>query len=419
MTAIHLEFVLIWVKIYYFHYCNKVGGKRYSARGSRVCTNFAQLRLIAFNAFLLAKAVNQLRLIDLIAKFLLILHSSSTQVNVGTERGMMMEGRSEKRRMLNVMKVVIMWGWIVGLASGQGLSSGFYEGSCPSLKSVVANAVAARLQQDPSAAGPLLRIFFHDCFVHGCDASVLIKSTPGNTAERDSAPNQTIRELGLIDAIKVQLEKVCPGVVSCADIIALAAKEAVVQSGGPDWEVELGRRDGRTSTAVEASTNLPSSLSTAPSLIQSFASKGLSMRDLVTLSGAHSIGNAHCFQASRRLYNFNTTNGSDPTLNVSYAQKLQKLCPLPLVPNSRVPLDPSNPTLFDNVYFQDILQNKGLFTSDSSLLDSRTLNFVVEYAKDEHSFFTNFIISMLNMGRIGVLTHGQGEIRKHCESINR
>ncbi|MCO5563989.1 hypothetical protein L7F22_017644 [Adiantum nelumboides] len=160
-------------------------------------------------------------------------------------------------------KALVICSLLVGLANGQGslLSSGFYDASCPSVKTVVANAVAARLQQDPSVAGPLIRMFFHDCFVFGCDGSVLIKSTPNNSAERDAAPNKTIRELGLIDAIKVQLEAVCPGVVSCADIVALAAKEAVVQSGGPDWEVEIGRRDGVTSTAGEASTSLPSSFS--------------------------------------------------------------------------------------------------------------------------------------------------------------
>lgn len=335
-----------------------------------------------------------------------------------------MEGRERARRLLE--KAVMVWVFLVvgrfmmGLASGQALSTSFYDGSCPSMKSVLANAVAARLQQDRSVAGPLLRLFFHDCFVQGCDASVLIKSTAGNSAERDSTPNQTIRELGLIDAIKVQLEKSCPGVVSCADIVALAAKEAVVQSGGPDWEVELGRRDGTISRAFQAATNLPSSLSSLPSLIQSFASKGLSIRDLVTLSGAHSIGNGHCLQASRRIYGFNNSNGIDPTMDVSFAQKLQKICPLPIALQSRVPLDITTPTLFDNIYYQDLLQKKGLFTSDSSLLaDASTMNIVIEYAKDENSFFTNFVKSMLSMGRIGVLTQGQGEIRRHCAAINK
>jgi hypothetical protein len=65
--------------------------------------------------------------------------------------------------------------------------------------------------------------------VQGCDASVLIKSTPNNTAERDAIPNQTLRGFDIVDEIKSQVEAVCPGIVSCADIIALAAKDAVFQ----------------------------------------------------------------------------------------------------------------------------------------------------------------------------------------------
>ncbi|KAH7446292.1 hypothetical protein KP509_01G050400 [Ceratopteris richardii] len=301
----------------------------------------------------------------------------------------------------------------------QPLSTGFYETSCPSVKSIVADAVAARLRQDASAAAPLVRVFFHDCFVDGCDGSVLIKSTPGNTAERDSPPNQTIRELGLIDVIKNQLEAACPGVVSCADIVALAAKEAIRQNGGPDWEVEMGRRDGLRSTATEASSNLPSTFSNAASLIQTFSSKGLSVRDLVTLSGAHSIGNAHCTFAARRVYNFNGPNGIDPTLNSSYALKLRKMCPQPLLEHSRVPLDPLTPMVFDNKYYEDLLEMNGLFISDAALLtDAGTLAIVTEYARDQSAFFGNFVNSMLKMGRIGVLTGQQGEIRRHCSAFN-
>jgi peroxidase len=69
---------------------------------------------------------------------------------------------------------------------------------------------------------------------------VLVKSVAGNSAERDAPPNQTLREFGLIDAIKEQVEAQCPGTVSCADIVALAAKEVVTQ-------VQNGRNDHRFS----------------------------------------------------------------------------------------------------------------------------------------------------------------------------
>ena len=61
----------------------------------------------------------------------------------------------------------------------------------------------------------------------GCDASVLINSTSTNKAEKAGVPNRTLRGFDFIDRIKSLLEAECPGVVSCADIIALTARDAV------------------------------------------------------------------------------------------------------------------------------------------------------------------------------------------------
>lgn len=58
---------------------------------------------------------------------------------------------------------------------------------------------------------------------------MLIASTPGNSAERDAVPNFTLRGFDIVDDIKKQVEAICPGIVSCADIIALASRDAVVQ----------------------------------------------------------------------------------------------------------------------------------------------------------------------------------------------
>jgi len=58
---------------------------------------------------------------------------------------------------------------------------------------------------------------------------VLLNDTSSFTGEQTAAPNvNSLRGFGVIDNIKSQLESLCPGVVSCADILAVAARDSVV-----------------------------------------------------------------------------------------------------------------------------------------------------------------------------------------------
>ncbi|KAE8652850.1 hypothetical protein Csa_022765 [Cucumis sativus] len=122
------------------------------------------------------------------------------------------------------------------------LEEGFYKGKCGfrDVESIVGGVVTAALKRDRTLVAALLRLHFHDCFVSGCDASLLLD---GSNSEKDAPPNLTVRGYDLIDAVKSQLEKTCPGIVSCADIIAMATRDAVNWAGGGRYRVETGRRD--------------------------------------------------------------------------------------------------------------------------------------------------------------------------------
>ncbi|GLT76489.1 hypothetical protein SLA2020_481420 [Shorea laevis] len=306
-------------------------------------------------------------------------------------------------------------------ANAQGLKVGFYEKTCPSVELIVKKVVDDTMSKAPSLAGPLLRMFFHDCFVRGCDGSVLLNS-PTNQSEKNAFPNLSLRGFQIIDRVKSALEKACPGVVSCADIVALVARDVVVSRNGPSWEVETGRRDGRISNLTDASLNLPAPTSNISQLITSFQQKGLSVKDLVVLSGGHTIGTSHCTSFSNRLYNFTgkgINNDSDPTLDPNYIVRLKAKC-TPTDQTTLVEMDPGSFLTFDNDYYTLVSKRRGLFQSDAALLNNgETKAYVKLHATSQGgSFFQDFGVSMVNMGRIGVLTGAQGEIRKVCSKVN-
>ncbi|KAL0391870.1 UNVERIFIED_CONTAM: Peroxidase 64 [Sesamum radiatum] len=169
------------------------------------------------------------------------------------------------------------------LSSTNALSVNYYHQTCPTAESIVANVVHEATTNDKTVPAALLRTHFHDCFIRGCDASVLLNSKGKNKAEKDGPPNISLHALYVIDQAKKQLEKKCPGVVSCADILALAARDAVVLSGGPTWDVPKGRKDGRISKAIDT-RKLPLPTFNISQLEQSFSQRGLSLDDLVALS---------------------------------------------------------------------------------------------------------------------------------------
>ncbi|KAH9740841.1 peroxidase 59 [Citrus sinensis] len=253
----------------------------------------------------------------------------------------------------------------------------------------------------------------------GCDASVLLD---GSDSEKFAAPNRnSARGFEVIDAIKTAVEGQCSGVVSCADILAIAARDSVLLSGGPTWKVLLGRRDGLVANQTGANA-LPSPFEGLNILTAKFAAVGLNIKDLVSLSGAHTIGFAKCAFFSNRLSNFSGTGAPDATMDTSLVSELQSLCANG-DGNNTTPLDRNSIDLFDNHYFQNLINNKGLLSSDQILYSSdeaksTTESLVESYSSNSNLFFANFVNSMIKMGNVSPLTGTNGEIRKNCRAVN-
>ncbi|KAK0572175.1 hypothetical protein LWI29_027320 [Acer saccharum] len=324
------------------------------------------------------------------------------------------------------------------------LSFNFYAVSCPAAEFMVKNTVRSASSDDPTIPGKLLRLLFHDCFVEGCDASVMIQ---GNGTERSDPANASLGGFSVIDSAKRVLEVFCPGTVSCADILALAARDAVEtvrffalkftvfmfllhfipltktwkQTGGPALQIPTGRRDGRVSEAANVRPNIVDTSFTMKEMIKIFSSKGLSLEDLVTLSGAHTIGSAHCSAFSDRFQEDSKGKLTlvDTSFNTTYADELMKKCPADASPSITVNNDPQTSFVFDNQYYRNLLAHKGLFQSDSVLLDdNRTRNPVEGFANDQESFFRSWGQSFLKLTSIEVKTGEEGEIRQTCSVTN-
>ncbi|KAG6557282.1 hypothetical protein Mapa_001209 [Marchantia paleacea] len=327
---------------------------------------------------------------------------------------------SQKLNMFWFLTISIVATLLVGPASGQ-LSPGFYGGSCPSVLSTVRSIVTSAVGSDGRIGASLLRMHFHDCFVLGCEASVLLDDIPsaGLQGEKNIGANAgSLRGFEVIDSIKSALETQCPGTVSCADILAIAARDGVVLAGGPSWNVELGRRDGTSASAGGVGANLPGPGSSASQIIAQFGARGLDTTDAVALSGAHSFGKAQCFQFSGRLFNFANTGAPDPSIDPAFLGSLQAACPQGGNAGALVDFDQGTPGQFDSSYYNNLLINRGLLSSDQTLQNSGQTTNIVGAFTNQNTFFAQFSRSMIKMGRIGVLTGSAGQIRTNCRNVN-
>ncbi|XP_057953307.1 peroxidase 4-like [Malania oleifera] len=300
------------------------------------------------------------------------------------------------------------------------LRSDFYNKTCSAALQTLRDEVRKAMDDDKTIGAALIRLHYLDCFVNGCDGSILLDDTPQVKGEKNAIYNKdSARGFEVIDNIKDAVNKVCTrNSMSCADILAVAARDAILISGGPWYDPLLGRRDTKVVSLAAANDpkNLPPPNSSLSTLISVFQNHGMGIKELVLLSAAHTVGNARCVSFRQRIY-------TDAFINPFFAARLRDNCPQSGGDNNVEPLDHQTPYSFDNVYFNNLETSTALLHSDQVLYsgDFSKLSdqLVKNYSANHEAFLRDFPAAMINMGNFKpLITASQGEIRTNCRKIN-
>lgn len=124
-------------------------------------------------------------------------------------------------------------------------------------------------------------------------------------------------------------------------------------------------------------------------------------------AGAHTLGQAQCFTFRSRIY----SNGTD--IDPGFASTRKRTCPATGGNSNLAPLDLVTPNSFDNNYYKNLRQKKGLLTSDQVLFNGgSTDSIVTEYSNNPKIFASDFAAAMVKMGDISPLTGQNGIIRR-------
>ncbi|KAF8686203.1 hypothetical protein HU200_043584 [Digitaria exilis] len=273
----------------------------------------------------------------------------------------------------------------------QPLKVGYYNGKHGGVEPIVRDEVYKTLNVDRSkgaassassstTAGS--RVVMHPCSWN--------PSSKNPYPEKVAGSNIGLRAFDVIDKIKARLEAVYPGVVSCADILAFAARDATryLSDGHIDYAVPSGRLDSVVSRAKDADDTLPSSTGSFPDLKKNFGNKGFDVEELVVLSGAHSIGVAHYPSFKDRLA------APQSEIDAKYQTALRNAA--------------------KNKSRTGALQVRRVLRTDAFALSK-----LKEYRDKPKEWDSDFADAMVKLGKL-LPAEGEGllEIRKKCSAVN-
>ncbi|XP_071739082.1 peroxidase 70-like [Rutidosis leptorrhynchoides] len=275
-------------------------------------------------------------------------------------------------------------------SSASALSSSYYNRVCPEVLPTIKRVVEEAVAQERRMGASLLHLHFHDCLVNGSDASILLDQTSTIDSEKNAGPNaNSARGFEVIDKIKSEVDKVCRrSVVSCADILTVAARDSVVALGFPSYKLSLSRRSSLPHLRKLSDTIVPSNSEDLQAILTNLRNiQHINQSFLVVLSGAHTLGFTQCRTFRPRIYN-------DTNIDQAFASHLRTVCPQVGGDSYLAPLDPT-PASFDGRYFSNLVSKKGLLGSDQVLFNGgETDEIVTKYNDNQKKLFIDFAKSV-------------------------
>ncbi|KAK9665148.1 hypothetical protein RND81_14G093600 [Saponaria officinalis] len=219
--------------------------------------------------------------------------------------------------------------------------------------------------------------------------------------------------------VKSRVEEECPRQVSCADLIVLAAREAVEVSGGPRIRVPLGRRDSTTASGSEtADASLPSADTGVHDALRLFNKLGMTTEEAVAIMGAHTLGVTHCLNIMNRLYG--PLGDKTSNMNPEFELALKVICPesITAIQNASFVFNDPSAFIFDNWYYRNTMAGHGILKIDAELpLNPETAAYVEQFAAHREDFFQAFGSAFVKLSYAGVLTGNNGVVRSMCNFV--
>ncbi|KAI5588110.1 hypothetical protein BDE02_05G074400 [Populus trichocarpa] len=249
------------------------------------------------------------------------------------------------------------------------------------------------MMKAPESAAGALRIFSQDCFVEGCDASVIKQHCKIRKGCRNKPVFIWKCFLLAIFLAKKAVESHCPRVVTCADVLAIVTRDSYNEP--LRFEVQMGRRDGPDGLVSEASRVAGNILHANDSL-----SSNLTLPIQRVIYPRHGSPLGRCLSllgVMSRIYSCSLSFDVDPNMNQNHAKEFRETFP-------EENFDPT--------------KGFGLLGTDRLASDPRTQVYVNLMANYQELFYSHFITATIRLGITGVKTGNEGEIRQDCGSFN-